>query len=165
MNENDKRPFIPPETPGGLGNISGDFSVDQTNNNINNFNLQPVVSPNQSMFNQDIKKMIDDHNNQHQTQAEGNDKNAGNISNKSILKRECNAALDEPTAWKINLFSNYVFDDEEYLRCGDVLWLHHSESNTCLAACRREKGVDKYNFSSLNLASWLSRENLDITAF
>ncbi len=49
------------------------------------------------------------------------------------------------------------------LKCGDVIWLHHSESISVLAAARNAKGVDKYNFSSLNLEKWLSKDNLDLT--
>jgi len=38
--------------------------------------------------------------------------------------------------------------------------MHHAEGNAILTAVRKEKGVDKYNFSSLNLETFLSKTNL-----
>jgi hypothetical protein len=43
------------------------------------------------------------------------------------------------------------------------IWLHHSERNSIITAKRKSKGVDKYNFSSLNINTWLNKENLEIT--
>jgi len=59
------------------------------------------------------------------------------------------------------LFSDYL-EKSQYLNCGDVIWLHHSEANGSLSAIRAGKGIHKYNFSSLNLETWLARENLEI---
>jgi len=39
------------------------------------------------------------------------------------------------------------------------VWIHHSEADSILIAVRNSKGVDKYNFSSLDLNSWLSNDN------
>jgi hypothetical protein len=41
-----------------------------------------------------------------------------------------------------------------------VIWLHHSEANAILIALHKSKGVSKYNFSSLDIDTWLSQENL-----
>ena len=40
---------------------------------------------------------------------------------------------------------------KQYLRCGDVIWLHHSEGKATLGAKRFDRGVSKYNFSALVL--------------
>ena len=37
------------------------------------------------------------------------------------------------------------------LKCGDVIWLHHSETNTTIAAARKGKAIDKNSFSDFNL--------------
>jgi inositol 1,4,5-triphosphate receptor type 1 len=42
------------------------------------------------------------------------------------------------------------------LKCGDVIWLHHSETNSRIAAARRGKAIDKNSFAQFNLAQWLS---------
>ncbi len=83
---------------------------------------------------------------------------------KKTPKREVNASLEEPTAWKCRLFNNFVAPDCKYIKCGDVIWLHHSEADTTLAAHRRDRCTDKYNFSSLNISAWLQRQNLDVIA-
>lgn len=61
-----------------------------------------------------------------------------------IIKREINAALDEEnqTQWRISIYSEYVPETSQFLKCGDVIWLHHSETNTTIAATRSENMVD-----------------------
>lgn len=80
------------------------------------------------------------------------------------FKREINASMEEPGQFQIKLFTDACNSSESgmYLKCGDVVWLHHSEANASLSATRRSRGVDKYNFSSLNLDTWLNESNLDI---
>lgn len=69
-------------------------------------------------------------------------------NDKDIIKREVNAALDEEnqTQWRISVYSDYVAETSGYLKCGDVIWLHHSETNTTIAATRKGKSVDYKNF-------------------
>lgn len=71
--------------------------------------------------------------------------------NEEIIKREINASIEEYTPWKLNLFHEYPLEPDAFLRCGDVIWLHHSEANSIITSARLEKGVNKYNFSSLNI--------------
>ena len=48
------------------------------------------------------------------------------------------------------------------LKCGDVIWLHHSETNTTIAAARKGKAIDKNSFSDFNLMEWMSDVNLEL---
>jgi len=76
-------------------------------------------------------------------------------------RREVNASLEEPSSWKLSLYSEYI-PDSEYLRAGAVIWLHHSEKNSTLAAHRKDKGVNKYEFSTLNLDAFMNKNNLEV---
>lgn len=58
-----------------------------------------------------------------------------NIS-KQIVKREANVGLEEVCYWKINLYSNYE-DYNQFLRSGDVIWLHNVELNASLLIQRK----------------------------
>jgi inositol 1,4,5-triphosphate receptor type 1 len=80
-----------------------------------------------------------------------------------ITKREVNSSFEEKTFWKLNLFTEFQAAQDEYLRCGNVIWLHHSEANSILIAQHKSKGVNKYNFSSLDIETWLSHDNLIIS--
>ena len=53
-----------------------------------------------------------------------------------IIKREVNASFEEPTSWKINYFQDFPKEADLYLRCGDVIWLHHSEANSIIISKR-----------------------------
>jgi inositol 1,4,5-triphosphate receptor type 3 len=79
---------------------------------------------------------------------------------KKIHKREVNASLEEPTSWKINLFSDTI--GSKMLRIGDFVWLHHSERNATLAALRSTKAFDKSKFHSADIREWLALENLSV---
>ena len=57
-----------------------------------------------------------------------------------------NASLEESTNWKLNLYSEYVPETSKILKCGDILWLHHSEYNVTLAALRKTKAFNKINY-------------------
>ncbi|CAD8132784.1 unnamed protein product [Paramecium pentaurelia] len=83
---------------------------------------------------------------------------------KDIIKREVNASLDEEnqTQWRISVYSDYVPETSGCLKCGDVIWLHHSETNTTIAATRKGKPVDQKNFHSFNLVEWLGVENVEL---
>ncbi|CAD8059333.1 unnamed protein product [Paramecium primaurelia] len=85
-------------------------------------------------------------------------------NDKDIVKREVNAALDEEnqTQWRISVYSDYVPETSGFLKCGDVIWLHHSETNTTIAATRKGKPVDQRNFQSFNLVEWLKVENVEL---
>ncbi|CAD8068825.1 unnamed protein product [Paramecium sonneborni] len=85
-------------------------------------------------------------------------------NDKDIIKREVNAALDEEnqTQWRISVYSDYVPETSGFLKCGDVIWLHHSETNTTVAATRKGKSVDQKNFQSFNLVEWLKVENVEL---
>ncbi len=86
------------------------------------------------------------------------------LKDKQIWKREVNASNEEPTSWKLNLFTEFDTNPEQKaIRCGSVVWLHHGEANAILTAVRRNRGVDKYNFSSLNLEQWLAKNNLELS--
>lgn len=78
------------------------------------------------------------------------------------MKREVNASIDEPTNWKLNLFQAFESAPDSILRVGDVIWIHHSETNSIIRGIRKSKGVDKYNFSSLNLETWFAKYNLQL---
>ncbi|KRW98864.1 MIR motif [Pseudocohnilembus persalinus] len=78
-------------------------------------------------------------------------------------KREINGTnSDDSTAWKLNLFNQYPIEQTDQIFAGDIVWLHHSELNSIIASRRIDKGVDKYNFSSLNLSKWLDLDNLEL---
>jgi len=62
-----------------------------------------------------------------------------------VIKREVNVTTENDndlTKWKINLFSYYMENKYRYLRCGDVIWLHHSEANALLGAIRKKELKD-----------------------
>jgi len=42
-------------------------------------------------------------------------------------KVEVNVSLESRTKMKVNLYSNYVDIENNYLECGDIVWLNHSE--------------------------------------
>ncbi|CAD8103545.1 unnamed protein product [Paramecium sonneborni] len=85
-------------------------------------------------------------------------------NDKDIIKREVNASLDEEnqTQWRIFVYSDYVAETSGCLKCGDVIWLHHSETNTTIAATRKGKPVDQKNFHSFDLVEWLGVENVEL---
>lgn len=58
---------------------------------------------------------------------------------------------------RLTYFSNFVS-----LKCGDVIWLHHSETNTTLAAARKGRAIDQKSFAKFDLISWLSESNLEL---
>lgn len=43
-----------------------------------------------------------------------------------------------------------------------MIWLHHSETNTTIAAARKGKGIDKQKSADFNLANWLSNQNIEL---
>ena len=48
------------------------------------------------------------------------------------------------------------------MRCGDVIWLHHSETNSTIAACRKSKPADYKTNPDFHLTRWLSLENVHL---
>lgn len=67
---------------------------------------------------------------------------------------------NDPTKWKINLFYDYIENEQKFLRCGDVIWLHHSEASASLGALR------KRDFRDMNQKDWHqidSKENLEVS--
>ena len=103
----------------------------------------------------------------HRTESHftGGDKKLTGVSKeKQILLREVNASHEEPVQWKLNLFAEFEGKQDQMLRCGYVVWIHHSESNSIISALRRTKGVSKYNFSSLHLDTWIATANLELVS-
>ncbi|EAR98945.2 MIR domain protein (macronuclear) [Tetrahymena thermophila SB210] len=82
---------------------------------------------------------------------------------KKVLKREVNISIEnetDPTKWKVNLFSYLMESQQKFLKCGDVIWLHHSEANACLGATRKRELKD------MNQNEWHymdSKENLQVS--
>lgn len=52
--------------------------------------------------------------------------------------------------------------NSKYLQIGSILKINHSELNAQIIAFRADKGVDKYNFQSLNLRKWLQLQNIQV---
>ncbi|KAL4438400.1 hypothetical protein ABPG74_009439 [Tetrahymena malaccensis] len=79
-----------------------------------------------------------------------------------IQKREINGSQENQTNFKLNLFQESYTEFQQYLKCGDVIWLHHSEATSQIGVSRKDKGVNKYTFTSMNLKTWMSLENLEL---
>lgn len=65
---------------------------------------------------------------------------------------------NEPTKWKINLFTHYNQNTNTYLRCGNVIWLHHSEANASLGALRINNYNRQTDWSDLDF-----KDNLEVS--
>jgi inositol 1,4,5-triphosphate receptor type 1 len=53
-----------------------------------------------------------------------------------------NASLEEHNSWKLNLYNEYIPENLKYLKCGDIIWLHHTECNSTLAINRKLKAFE-----------------------
>ncbi|CAG9317756.1 unnamed protein product [Blepharisma stoltei] len=53
---------------------------------------------------------------------------------------EINVSLDKKTRWAINLYAPFVKDSNQYLSCGDYIWLTRVEEQVCLCANFRQMG-------------------------
>ncbi|EGR27735.1 MIR domain protein [Ichthyophthirius multifiliis] len=110
---------------------------------------QPSPSTNQSQMQQS----------QQQNQFQGQIQQINQVQQ---YTNELNGSQENHVNFKLNLFQEQYQENWKYLLCGDVVWIHHSESACQIGVQRKQKGVDKYVFSSLNLNTWLSKENLEL---
>jgi len=59
--------------------------------------------------------------------------------------------------WKINLFSTHKESHSKSLKCGDIVWIHHSEVNNSLIVTDKTKSYDMMVSDRL-----LLRENCEL---
>lgn len=78
------------------------------------------------------------------------------VEESGFKKRELNASVEDKTQWKLSVYSEYIPETQGGLKCGDVIWLHHSETNTTIAAARKD------NVMSFEMNKWLSVETLSL---
>ena len=61
-------------------------------------------------------------------------------------KIEFNASLENKNKFKLNLFSEHIEDESEFICCGDIVWLNYFELSSCLVANRSiSNGTAEYN--------------------
>lgn len=79
----------------------------------------------------------------------------------ALNKKEINASQTFPptSQWKINLFQPQIEFNGRKLKCGDVLWLHHSEAQATLAAKKLQPLVNLKNFEPLNFQNFLCKNS------
>jgi MIR domain len=76
------------------------------------------------------------------------------VDDSGFKKRELNASVEDKTQWKLTVYSGYIPETQSGLKCGDVIWLHHSETNTTIAAARKDSVM------TFEMNKWLSVETL-----
>ncbi|EGR32737.1 MIR domain protein [Ichthyophthirius multifiliis] len=68
------------------------------------------------------------------------------------INREVNGCLEKAAMLKVQIFQDLTdLQNQKYLKCGDAIWLHHSQMNCTLAAQQLRIATTKEQLTSLNI--------------